>query len=155
MARDGVREGALDAAEGDMIQGVLQLDTRRVQSLMTPRHQVVWLSLDDAPSQVVAKVSQYPYSKFPVCGSSLDEVVGVVKARDVLAAHIQGAAFDLARLARPAFILPREPGRTTGSGWFPRGSVPPRSARGRVRERRGHRYCGRHPAGSSWRDASD
>lgn len=67
-----------------MIGGVLTLAERSVASIMTPRSQISWVDLDDTAEQIREKVLSVPHSLFPVCRGSLNKVISVVRAKDLL-----------------------------------------------------------------------
>ena len=67
-----------------MIGGVLTLAERSVASIMTPRSQISWVDLDDTAERIREKVLSVPHSLFPVCRGSLDKVISVVRAKDLL-----------------------------------------------------------------------
>ena len=67
-----------------MIGGVLTLAERSVASIMTPRSQISWVDIDDTPEQIREQVLSVPHSLFPVCRGSLDKVLSVVRAKELL-----------------------------------------------------------------------
>ena len=67
-----------------MIGGVLTLAERSVASIMTPRNQISWVNIDDAPERIREQVLSVPHSLFPVCRGSLDKVLSVVRAKELL-----------------------------------------------------------------------
>ena len=67
-----------------MIGGVLTLAERSVASIMTPRSQISWVDINDTPEQIREQVLSVPHSLFPVCRGSLDIVLGVVRAKELL-----------------------------------------------------------------------
>ena len=75
---------AFHVAERNMVTGVLTLAERSVRSLMTPRTDVSWVNLDDDIEQIRAMLIDTPHSFFPVCRGSLDEIVGIGRAKDLL-----------------------------------------------------------------------
>ena len=101
----GTQAGIFQETEQDMVEGVFSLSDQRVNSLMTPRNDIVWLDVNDTADEVRRKMSDSPYSRFPVARDSLDHVVGVVKAKEVLLANIKSGK-DLEKLARPAIYIP-------------------------------------------------
>jgi putative hemolysin len=103
----GKEAGVIEEAEQDMVEGVFSLSDSRVYSLMTPRTEITWLDIKDTPEQIQAKISESPYSRFPVCQDSLDTVLGIVKARDLLAPpSLSSVDFKLKEKLRPAFYVP-------------------------------------------------
>jgi len=106
IVREGEREGVFETAERDMIEGVLELDSRPLGSAMPPRHKMVWLDTADDPADLLRVVATTGYSRYPVCAGSPDAVIGVVTAKKLLAHGWRGEVADLAAMARPAVFLP-------------------------------------------------
>ncbi len=76
--------GVLDPIENRIVQRVLRVADLRAASLMVPRSEVAWLDEQMSPERVRAAVAEAPYSHLPVCRGGLDQVLGVVRVRDVL-----------------------------------------------------------------------
>lgn len=97
--------GLLDESEKDMVERVFRLDDRQVSGLMTPRAKIVWLDLDDSPGEIRGKVTDSAHSHFPVCQDSLDSVLGIAEAKELLARSLAGQPLDLqASLQHPLFV---------------------------------------------------
>ncbi len=107
MIDQGTEAGVFEEAEQDMVEGVFSLSDSRVYSLMTPRTEITWLDIQDSPDQIRKKITESPYSRFPVCQDSLDVVLGIVKARDLLGPpSLSSEGFRLKDKLRPAFYIP-------------------------------------------------
>ena len=103
----GTEAGVIEEAEQDMVEGVFSLSDSRVYSLMTPRVDIVWLDIKDTPDEIRNKITDSPYSRFPVCQDGLDTVLGIIKARDLLAPPgLSSENFKLKDKLRPAFYVP-------------------------------------------------
>lgn len=101
----GTQAGVFEAAEQDMVEGVFSLSDRRVGSLMTPRNEIAWLDVNDTPEEIRAEIEANPYSRFPVCEDSLDNILGIIEARDLLLESLNGQPLQLTRnLRRPCYI---------------------------------------------------
>lgn len=87
-----------------MVSGVLTLADRSIHSIMTPRTDVSWVNLDDDTVSLREQISQAPHSFFPVCRGSLDEVVGIGRAKEMIADLIQGGAIRTSRLREPIVV---------------------------------------------------
>ena len=87
-----------------MVSGVLTLAERSVHSVMTPRTEVSWLNLDDPPAVLRERVLGSPHSFFPVCRGSLDEVVGIGRAKEIIADLIEHGAIRVSRLREPVIV---------------------------------------------------
>ena len=102
---EGTQAGVFKEAEQDMVEGVFSLSDQRVNALMTPRNEIVWLDVNDTVAEIRRKVQESPFSRFPVAEDSLDGVLGVVKAKDLLLANLKNGS-DLRQIARPPIHIP-------------------------------------------------
>jgi putative hemolysin len=102
----GTQAGVFEEAEQDMVEGVFSLGDQRVYSLMTPRTEIVWLDVNDTREEILEKLANSPYSRFPVRQDSLEKIVGIVKSRDLLVESLSGKDIKLKDLAKPAFFIP-------------------------------------------------
>ncbi len=71
--------------ERNMVSGVLSLAERPIRSLMTPRQEITWLNIEDTTDTLRQQLRATPHSFLPVCQGDLDQVVGVARAKDLLA----------------------------------------------------------------------
>lgn len=102
----GTQAGILEVTEREMLERVFRLGDRRISQLMTPRLNIVWLDIKDSLENIRLKVSENRFSRFPVCEGNLDNVLGVVKARDMLARCLSGEPLDLTLCMRPPLFVP-------------------------------------------------
>ncbi|MCG8993081.1 TerC family protein [Laribacter hongkongensis] len=96
---------AFGEEERDMISGVLTLADRSIRSVMTPRNEISWIDLDAGPDAVRQQLLDTPHSLFPVCRGSLDQVLGVARAKDMLAALPNYDALESFVRRQPAPIV--------------------------------------------------
>ena len=87
-----------------MVSGVLTLADRSIHSVMTPRTEVLWLNLEDSPELLRQRVLESPHSFFPVCRGSLDDVIGVGRAKEIVADLIELGTIRLSRLRDPVIV---------------------------------------------------
>lgn len=106
LMRQGAREGVFAEEEEDMVVNVFRLDDVRVDAIMTPRTEIVWLDLEDPVEDNIRKITTTEHSYFPVCREDLDRVVGVLKAKALLGQQTSGAAIDLESLLFTPLFLP-------------------------------------------------
>jgi putative hemolysin len=102
---EGTRSGIFDPREKEMIDGVLRLADRTVRTVMTPRPNVVWLDVGDAPDLVINEIRTSGHSRFPVCRGDLDELVGIVHNKDLLDVAFQGQPLDLEKAAVTPMVV--------------------------------------------------
>ncbi|MGA8882444.1 MAG: TerC family protein [Acinetobacter sp.] len=89
-----------------MIGGVLTLAERSVASIMTPRSQISWVNLNDTPEQIREQMLSVPHSLFPVCRGSMDKVISIVRAKELLDVLDDEAELkDLIKKHRPIYIF--------------------------------------------------
>ncbi len=101
----GTQAGVFEVAEQDMVEGVFSLGDQRVYSVMTPRTEVVWLDVEDNPDEILEKIGNSPYSRFPLRQDSLETIIGIVKSRDLLVTTLAKKEINLRELAKaPTFI---------------------------------------------------
>ena len=102
----GTQAGVFEEAEHDMVEGVFSLGDQRVYSLMTPRTDVVYLDINDSIEEIRQKISASEFSRFPVRQGTLDMILGIVKARDLLVRSLGKEEIKLKDLLKPAFFIP-------------------------------------------------
>ena len=98
--------GVLEENERAIISGIVRLADRPVREVMTPRTEIDWIDLDSSRDEIRDALGATPHSRIPVARGSVDDIVGVVSARDLLMTVLNGGDLDLARLARPAPVIP-------------------------------------------------
>jgi len=105
LIEQGTQAGVFEESEQEIIESVLELADRPIATLMTPRRDIVWLDVVDEPEKNHAKIVGSHYSRFPLGRGSLDNLLGVAKAKDMLARCISGAPLNLnAGLKQPLFV---------------------------------------------------
>ncbi|MBY0336055.1 MAG: hemolysin family protein [Acetobacteraceae bacterium] len=103
---EGVEAGALEKEERQMIERVLRLADRPVRALMTPRTEVAWIDRGAPPEAIAAALRAENVTRFVVADGRVDNVLGVVAAKDLLDQLLEGAPLGLARALRQPLILP-------------------------------------------------
>lgn len=106
LIEQGTEAGVFDVREQDMVESIFRLDDRHVSTLMTPHTEIVWLDVDDSPEEIRTKLSECEYSSVPVVRGSLDNLVGIVRANDVVTQILASEPLDLKKLARPVLFVP-------------------------------------------------
>ncbi len=97
-----------EESELQMIRGILRMDTVKVREIMRPRPDMVVASVDAIADEIMTQMTVGGHSKIPVYADTPDSFVGVVYARDLLAARANGDEEDglVRKLARPAIHVP-------------------------------------------------
>src|SRR6516165_3571674 len=103
---EGAQAGVLEMEERDMIERLLRLADKPVRAIMTPRTEIAWIDRTDPPNEISAAIKSAPHSRFVVCDGSVDNVVGVVRAKDILDRILDGGDVSLATALRQPIVMP-------------------------------------------------
>jgi len=98
--------GVLEEDERAMISGIVRLADRPVREVMTPRTEIDWIDIAASPDEIRQELLDNPHSRIPVADGSVENIVGVIQTRDVLAASIRGEPLNLKQLCRTAPVIP-------------------------------------------------
>jgi CBS domain containing-hemolysin-like protein len=100
--------GQVDRDEQEMITGVFELTHTVAREVMTPRPDIVAVPVDVTFEELVETVKRSGYSRLPVYRDNLDNIVGIVLAKDLLPLAASGgtADFDVSRLMREPYFVP-------------------------------------------------
>src|SRR5690606_13890971 len=99
-ARNGVaadRNGQPDAVERNRLNGLFDLDELEVSDIMVHRTNMRSVNADNAPEAVVREILQSPHTRMPLWKGSLDSIVGVLHAKDLLRA-LNDVGYDFSRI---------------------------------------------------------
>jgi putative hemolysin len=103
---EGEKTGVLESGERDMIERVLRLADKPVRAIMTPRTEIVWIDRTDPAREIADTLKSAPHSRFVVCDGSVDNVVGVVQAKDILDAILDGKELSIGPALRQPIYIP-------------------------------------------------
>ena len=106
MIAEGAESGVFKQAEKDMLEGVMRLADRTVRTIMTPRVNMMWLDAEDSVRDNHATICESGYSHIPIAKGDLEEILGIVHAKDMLNAVLAGQNTSLRAVMRPALTVP-------------------------------------------------
>jgi CBS domain containing-hemolysin-like protein len=101
--------GAIEPEDAELIEGVFEFSEKNAREVMTPRTEIVALAIDASLDDVIGLVNESGLSRFPVYDGSIDNIVGIVLAKDLLPGlGSTGAAqsFSLRQILRSAHFIP-------------------------------------------------
>jgi len=102
----GSSEGIVDAQQREMIQGVFNFVSKRVSAIMRPRKEIVAFDLTCPVSDIEHTIRSREFSRIPIYDKTLDNIIGVVYAKDILRKMGQSPKPDLKSILRPAYFVP-------------------------------------------------
>lgn len=100
-------EGVLDRQETDIIQSAIEFDNTTVQDILVPRVDMAAAALDAPPEEIIRLCVEGGYSRIPVYEGTIDNVVGVLYAKDLLARLAAGKPIEPAALKRDVLFVYR------------------------------------------------
>ena len=100
------KRGKLDADDARLLEGVFEFSEKSAREVMTPRTEMVALPADLTLEQAADQVAVAGRSRYPVYGESLDDILGVVHAKDILAGLRSATGGTLRGVLRPAMFVP-------------------------------------------------
>lgn len=103
---EATRSGVIEEDERAIMTGIMRLADRPVRELMTPRTELDTIERRASEAEVRAAIKDSPHSLLPVTDGSPDNIVGVVKVRDLQAVLLAGKRLQVARLMKKAEIVP-------------------------------------------------
>lgn len=103
---EGLESGAFDAAEKEMVEGVLELDEQSAAELMTPRSRVTWLDLDEPDEVNWRKIAGAGHSDYPVFQGTHDNIRGIVSVKSLWANISMTGSVKLADVVNPPLYVP-------------------------------------------------
>lgn len=110
MIAEGAAAGVFDRTETDMLEQVFRLGDRPVRSLMTPRPDVAWLPQAAPFEEMLGIALESGHSRFPVCGDSVDEVIGVVHVKELLRVTREQQQGGAPAIEEPLYVIESMPG---------------------------------------------
>lgn len=106
--RNAEQDQVLDTDALGIIEGALQVSSMQVRDIMIPRSQVVTVPAKLSLTEIVDLVTKASHSRFPVIGENVDNVMGILLAKDLLPLILNGNSekFDIKDIVRPATFVP-------------------------------------------------
>lgn len=106
MLVEGSEAGVIEKNEHAMVRNVFRLDERQISSLMVPRSDIVWLDVENTMEQNLAVITESEHARFPVCRGGLDNILGVLNARQLLGKTLRGSEASLSEKLQLAVYVP-------------------------------------------------
>lgn len=105
--KDAANNHLLDQEALSIIEGALDVSSLQAREIMIPRSQIIAIRMDDTPQEFLPLVIESGHSRFPVIGETIDEIKGILLAKDLLPLALNGIEnFNLESILRPANVVP-------------------------------------------------
>ncbi|HEX3074463.1 MAG TPA: hemolysin family protein [Ignavibacteriales bacterium] len=105
----GIEAGTLEEEEHGLIHGIVSFKTVMVREVMTPRVDITSISSDSSFEEIMQIIVESGHSRIPLYGENLDDIIGIVYAKDLLPYLHDGEhkkTFNLSKIARKAMFVP-------------------------------------------------
>ena len=102
----GAETGAIEQAEGHIVERVFQLGDLRVAAIMTPRPDIEWIDVDATEDQLRDFLASHSHTQFVLCQGGLDNVLGIVRSADLLPHAFKDQPIALRALTKEALFVP-------------------------------------------------
>lgn len=106
MLEEGSEAGVIEQHQHEMVRNVFRLDDRQLGSLMIPRSDIVFLDIRNSSADNLQQMMTAEHSRFPVCDGGLDNMLGVISAKQALIAVAKGQEPDFTSNLNPCVYVP-------------------------------------------------
>lgn len=106
LIEEGIEDGTIAEEEEDIIKRVFRLDDQKVDMIMTPRSEIIWIDLEDDLEESKERIIESKRSIFPVAEGELDDFIGVVQAKDILSEIFSGKDVDIKETVKSPLVVP-------------------------------------------------
>ncbi len=97
--------GEIEETEKELIQNVFSLGDRRIQTLMTPRNEVIWVDINDDPEAIKKTILENRHTVYPLCDENLDNVIGFIHTKDLVGKDFDVVVTDLKKISREVQVV--------------------------------------------------
>ncbi len=106
MLEEGAKSGAIDKTENELIENIFEFNDRSVREVMIPRTHMVALDVDMPRDKLIERMISEGFTRMPVFQDTLDNILGVIYSKDVLALIEHPDLIILFDIIRPVPFLP-------------------------------------------------
>lgn len=103
---EGTAAGVLEPEEKQMLERVMRLDDIPMVAAMTHRKDIVWIEVNEEPDSILHKIENTRHTRYPLCQTSFENILGIVVVRDVLLQLGRGTQSDLRAIAHQPMYMP-------------------------------------------------
>ncbi len=103
---EGIEDGTIEKEEESIIKRVFRLDAQKVDMIMTPRNEIIWIDLEDDLDEIQERIIDSKRSIFPIAEGELDDFLGVIQAKDVLSSIFKKDKMELRRNIKEPLVIP-------------------------------------------------
>jgi CBS domain containing-hemolysin-like protein len=102
----GKESGAIDSNEHELIKNVFDFNERVVKNIMVPRTKISAIDVETTKEELLKEIIAEGYSRMPVYDETIDKIIGIVHAKDILPLMVNNIDFKLADIIRKPYFIP-------------------------------------------------
>jgi putative hemolysin len=106
LIREGRKSGVFESSEEDLIHSVFRFTDTVVKEVMVPRTEIVAVETRSSLDDILRTMNEKGFSRLPVYGETIDNIIGVVYLKDILALHMSNRRFQLKDVLRKPYFVP-------------------------------------------------
>ncbi len=106
LIKEGGKHGVFEPTEEKILQSVFEFADMSVKEVMVPHTQMVAIQIDRSPQEIHAIIEEEQFSRYPVFGKELNDVRGILNAKDFLTLFGKTGQIDIRKILRPPFFVP-------------------------------------------------
>lgn len=106
LVEEAANAGVLEEKEHELVKRIFRFGDRGISAFMTPRRDIIWLDTEDDDTANCVTMTQTHFSRFLVCDGSIDNVLGVVIAKEFLAARLIDSSTSLREHVHEPLVIP-------------------------------------------------
>jgi len=108
LIKEGAQIGIFNITESDIVERTFKLSDKTVKAIMTSRRGISWLDINDSDEEIKNKAIEHPHTHFPVCKDNLENVLGIVRAGDILRHLLTQEKTNLKKFLHKPIIVPED-----------------------------------------------
>jgi putative hemolysin len=106
LIKEGGKAGVFEPAEEKILQSVFEFTDMSVKEVMVPDNQMVAIQMDRSPQEILSLIEEEQFSRYPVYGKELNDIRGILNAKDFLTLFGKTGQVDVRKIIRPPFYIP-------------------------------------------------
>jgi putative hemolysin len=106
LIREGRKSGVFESSEEDLIHSVFKFTDTVVREVMVPRTDIVAVDAASSLETILVTMNEKGFSRLPVYAGTIDNVIGIVNLKDILAVHVAERPYQLEAIVRKPYVVP-------------------------------------------------
>ncbi len=106
LIKEGGKLGVFEPTEEKILQSVFEFTEMTAKEVMVPHTQIVAIQIDQSPKEILSLIEEEQFSRYPVFGKELNDIRGILNAKDFLTTLAKTGTVDIRKTIRPPFFIP-------------------------------------------------